>query len=144
MLLNGNSFTNTLQNDLLEKNTKLRTFVASDAELTSIPPAFFPKSIKHIDLSLNELQTVSTDNFGGLLALKSLDLGGNKIESISENAFDDQHNLQTLHLEYNDMETFTKRQFERLINLQYLNVIGNVGADESIFEDLPNINELYI
>lgn len=144
LLLNGNSFSTTFRKRLLEKNTKLKTFIASDAKIKFIEPNFFPRSIQNIDLSLNSLENVSEDYFKGLLALKSLDIGNNKIQSINERAFDDQRNLQILHLEYNEMKTFSKRQFKNLISLQYLDVIGNIGADESLFEDLPNINELYV
>lgn len=144
VLLNGNSFRENFSNDLLEETPKLRTFIASDAEIRFIQPHFFPKSIQNIDLSLNEIDTISEDIFEGLLELKTLDIGGNQIKSINENAFDDQQNLQALHLEYNNIEIFTKRQFLNLVSLQYLNVIGNIVADESVFEDLTKINELYI
>ncbi|KAL5274200.1 Tl.2 family protein [Megaselia abdita] len=144
LLLNGNSFTCPFKNTLFGRNTKLRTFIASDAEIKLIEPNLFPRSIQNIDLSLNQLETVSEDSFKGLLALKTLDIGGNNIESINEKAFNDQQNLQVLHLEYNEVEMFSKRQFQNLISLQYVNVIGNIGAEESLFEDLPNIKELYI
>lgn len=143
--LNGNDFANGLDSQLFEKNIVLKTLLAADSGLSLIQGGLFPATIENIDFSFNELQSVSDDEFKGLLSLKTLDIGNNKIQSLSESAFQDLQNLESLHMEYNQIEAFSKKTFENLENLKYLNVIGNKGAsDPTIFEDLSDIDELYM
>ncbi|XP_060593072.1 protein toll-like [Ruditapes philippinarum] len=78
-----------------------------------------------LDMSYNDLETVTGNVFQTLTKLKHLYLRKNKLRILGSDVFDNIHNLLVLDLSYNNLELLNQRQFKYLVNLEELNVAHN-------------------
>ncbi|XP_040216574.1 toll-like receptor 7 [Rana temporaria] len=100
--------------DALIDLNQLEDLDLSGNSLTTIPP--LPKNIKHLNLNLNNIDTLSEGDFAGLTKLTSLDVGWNcyyrntcaREFSISEGALRDVTSLEILVLSFNNISSFPR------------------------------------
>lgn len=75
------------------------------------------KSINELNLSNNEISVLNANEFTGLRTLSVLDLSFNKIEVIPAGVFEKIRNLLRLYLSSNKLTTFVANSFPNLIEL---------------------------
>ncbi|XP_064207323.1 transforming growth factor beta activator LRRC32 [Anguilla rostrata] len=99
----------------------------------------------YLDLSYNQIKSISASFFGGLGALEFLNLSNNCLESFSVDRNSPLNNLKILDLSFNALQNLsfeenTLRSLEEL----YLNgyVLGPI--EPSIFRRLPRIRDLHL
>nr|CAH7764359.1 unnamed protein product [Callosobruchus chinensis] len=95
-----------------------------------------------LDLSLNNLTTLSRGTFLGLPNLKMLNVSFNEIKNVTD-AFDMKH-LQNLDLSHNNLQKLPS--FTSLKNLKVLNTSYNQIEDisEAVFDEMSSLEELYL
>lgn len=84
--------------------------------------SFWPRSLVNLNLSLNNIHTVTKNHFKNLPNLKNLDLKKNFINALSPNAFDGNKNLQNLDLSNNAIKNIVIGNLTELLSL---NISGN-------------------
>ncbi|KAJ8322443.1 hypothetical protein KUTeg_000003 [Tegillarca granosa] len=142
----------------------------SGRQLTDIPSGI-PINTTHLDLSVNNLTTVSSTALKDLLNLTTINLSWNKFENdgIEPGALD-LPMLTTVDLAQNDIETFPSKIFSKTLtslnyshnnmgameagdfaetpSLVFLDISDNgleaIPSEPSSFSSLKNINELWI
>ena len=100
----------TLPEQLFQR-TSLETFSASGNSLSEIPiKALNPvqSTLRHLDLSHNEITTISDSQLNQIQLLVSLDLSGNAISTIDREAFCCVPDLQRLDLSGNPLQARRK------------------------------------
>ncbi|XP_077307194.1 toll-like receptor 7 [Lithobates pipiens] len=104
----------TIEPEALEHLKKLEDLDLSGNSLTTVPR--FPKNMKYLNLSLNNIYTLSGGDFFGLTKLISLNIGWNCYEqnmcasefNISERALRDITSLEILVLSLNNISSFPR------------------------------------
>jgi Leucine-rich repeat (LRR) protein len=94
---------------------------------TSIPTkalGSIRKSLKELDLSFNQIRSLSAADFNNLHSIKRLMLSNNKIESIEANTFEDLPWLEFLDLSGNPIVSWNPHSFQ--VTLYLVSIIRNV------------------
>ncbi|KAI5607584.1 extracellular matrix protein 2, partial [Silurus asotus] len=125
-----------------------------NAKLTSIPPLSIPE-LKSLNLQGNEITTIPTEAFNGVLNLEWIDLGKNKILSsgIDPQAFSKlksltrlymdgnllqhilpglPHTLEEFKINENNLQEIDEGSFEGLSNLVTLEMEGNLLSEANV------------
>ncbi|XP_065593684.1 toll-like receptor 4 [Cyrtonyx montezumae] len=97
-------------------------------------PAEIPNTTLDLDLSFNNLKSLSSDYFSAVPALQLLDLSRCHIHAIEDNSFADLHNLSTLILTANSLQHLGLAAFYGLTSLKKLVL---VETSLSSLSDLP-------
>uniref|UniRef100_A0A3P9IGJ1 Toll-like receptor 2 n=1 Tax=Oryzias latipes TaxID=8090 RepID=A0A3P9IGJ1_ORYLA len=97
-----------------------------------------------LDLSFNNITTITCDDLKGLSRLVALDLHGNRLSSIHPSAFDSLWSLEELDLSDNRLTVLDPRWFSELGALQQLNLLNNPYSrlGSSLFEGLVRLRIL--
>ncbi|KAJ8269523.1 hypothetical protein COCON_G00121300 [Conger conger] len=95
----------------------------SNERLPQVPKV--PKDTLGFNLSFNQIEIITEDDFQEYSHLKTLYLQNNWIKSIHESAFSSLGNLERLDLSYNHLATLYSYWFDWLISLRHLNLLGN-------------------
>lgn len=97
-----------------------------------------------LNLSHNNLESLSNKSFDSLTNLQTLYLSGNNLESLPDGVFDPLTNLQILHLYFNNLESLPDGIFDFLTNLQILSISHNnlKSIPGGIFDSLTNLQKL--
>uniref|UniRef100_A0A3P9MQC4 Toll-like receptor 2 n=1 Tax=Oryzias latipes TaxID=8090 RepID=A0A3P9MQC4_ORYLA len=98
-----------------------------------------------LDLSFNNITTITRDDLKGLSRLVALDLHGNRLASIHPSAFDSLWSLEELDLSDNRLTVLDPRWFSELGALQQLNLLNNPYSrlgSPSLFEGLVRLRIL--
>ena len=99
------------------------------AQCTNASMVYVPKSlsvdIRLLDLSGNNIEYISEDEFENITQLVHLNIGRNMISNISSNAFACLNNLLYLDLSYNELVYLRENTFYGLYNLKSLVLLGN-------------------
>lgn len=90
-----------------------------------VVPHFVGEQLTKLDLSNNEVATLSDNNFAGVKRLQKLDLSFNKIEIVGANAFNELGDLRELILIDNRISVLSKNLFSPLISLEVLMLSEN-------------------
>ncbi|XP_077121501.1 amphoterin-induced protein 2 [Ranitomeya variabilis] len=87
---------------------KLHTLILNHNTISSISGGSFStlRNVRHLDLSSNNLRTLSNPVFQELKMLEELLLFNNQLSNIDSGAFGGLHNLQKLYLSYNALAHF--------------------------------------
>jgi Leucine-rich repeat (LRR) protein len=94
----------------------------------NIPDNSFAKlstTVKHIDLSNVNVQTIESQAFVGLEGLETLDLSNNQIISLPEKVFEQLRNIREIILFWNQLANFIFDVFANNLNLQKVNLSYN-------------------
>lgn len=100
----------------------------------------FLSSLPHVeilDLSKNQIQTITDDAFAHNLNLKQLNLSHNLVKNIQPRAFDNLDHLRVLDLNHNQLE-LKEQVFSALFNLQQLDLSFNKISMLDNYYFLPN------
>uniref|UniRef100_A0A3B3HH53 Toll-like receptor 2 n=1 Tax=Oryzias latipes TaxID=8090 RepID=A0A3B3HH53_ORYLA len=97
-----------------------------------------------LDLSFNNITTITRDDLKGLSRLVALDLHGNRLSSIHPSAFDSLWSLEELDLSDNRLTVLDPRWFSELGALQQLNLLNNPYSrlGSPLFEGLVRLRIL--
>uniref|UniRef100_H2LB94 Toll-like receptor 2 n=1 Tax=Oryzias latipes TaxID=8090 RepID=H2LB94_ORYLA len=98
-----------------------------------------------LDLSFNNITTITRDDLKGLSRLVALDLHGNRLSSIHPSAFDSLWSLEELDLSDNRLTVLDPRWFSELGALQQLNLLNNPYSrlgSSPLFEGLVRLRIL--
>lgn len=97
-----------------------------------------------LDLSDNELTTLSDKAFSGLKKLKSLYLQGNRLTALPDHIFSDLTTLEHLFLSGNQLSALPNGIFSSLAKLQSLELYRNklIDLPADIFSDLTKLQSL--
>lgn len=98
-------------------------------------------NLRIIDLSYNNLTSVVTDNFRGLINLTDLHLDHNSIDVMPSETFKHLPELRKLTLSYNQITTLAPRLFRMLLRLTYLDMSENPIEDlnPEVFKDIQHL-----
>ncbi|KAM4536954.1 toll-like receptor 2 type-2 [Odontesthes bonariensis] len=95
----------------------------SHAGLTRVP--MVTDRALSLDLSFNNITTVTDDDLTGHASLRTLDLHGNRLSVIHQSAFDSLWSLEELDLSDNQLAALSQEWFKKLVALQRLNLLNN-------------------
>lgn len=84
-----------------------------------------PANVLSLDLSFNEIESISQKDLAAYTELRTLKLQRNKLSTIHEKAFHSQSNLEQLDLSFNKLENISSLWFSKLRSLKHLNILGN-------------------
>lgn len=79
--------------------------------------SFWPRSLVNLNLSFNNISTITKNHFKNLPNLKSLDLKKKTINAVSPNAFDGNKNLENLDLSQNVIKNVVVCNLTKLVSL---------------------------
>ena len=77
-----------------------------------------------LDLSSENISSLKTGDFDGLISLTMLDLGYNRLSTLPAGIFDELTSLTRLDLWYNDLSTLSAGIFDELTSLTTLQFVG--------------------
>ncbi|XP_054154675.1 protein slit-like [Oppia nitens] len=109
--------------------------------------AFSPfKQLVSLDLSKNNITTLSSDTFSGLKVLQTLFLFGNQISELPDGVFNGLSSLSILLLNANRLSCIKNDSFTDLSNLNLLSLYDNniEYLPDGIFDSLNNIKTLHL
>ncbi|XP_054910800.1 leucine-rich repeat neuronal protein 3 [Poeciliopsis prolifica] len=111
-----------------------------------VKPLDYLANITEIDLSQNNLSSISDIHLGNLSQLASLHLEENWIEELPERCLSDLVNLQELYLNHNLISSISTLAFLGLSNLVRLHLNSNKlkAIKREWFEPMPNLEILMI
>uniref|UniRef100_A0A087Y5B3 Leucine rich repeat neuronal 3 n=1 Tax=Poecilia formosa TaxID=48698 RepID=A0A087Y5B3_POEFO len=111
-----------------------------------VKPLDYLANITEIDLSQNNLSSISDIHLGNLSQLASLHLEENWIEELPERCLSDLVNLQELYLNHNLISSISTMAFQGLSNLVRLHLNSNKlkVIKREWFEPMPNLEILMI
>lgn len=138
--LNNNSISN-ISNAIFQSVSNLRELHLKSNNLKYIPKALSNLSfLKTLDLSYNEISSISSHSITGLTNLLHLNLSGNRINNITSDAFKGIPSLLSLDLSNNELKYVEEGSFLILINLEYLKVASNNLTDiAELFAGMENL-----
>lgn len=115
---------------------KMYPYTTLDIEndLKTLDHIFPPSNLSHLDLSHNEISSITDSVFQNFQNMQILDLSRNKLEVIHPNAFQGIYSpgefmplksLKNLYLSHNLIKTLDKDQFDHVTKLEYLDLSYN-------------------
>ncbi|KAK2149956.1 hypothetical protein LSH36_429g01013 [Paralvinella palmiformis] len=114
----------------------------TSAGLTGIPRNL-PPALTTLDLSQNQLHTLSAANLASLRNVVNLKLKDNTIEMIHNGAFEPMQSLQTLDLAANRLSALTPFTFRGATNLLHLDLSGNrITTIDGAFAGMAELSRL--
>ncbi|KAG1929001.1 leucine-rich repeat and immunoglobulin-like domain-containing nogo receptor-interacting protein 4a [Pimephales promelas] len=122
---------------------KLPIVNCSSRQLASVPDGL-PDDTQTLNLSGNQLRTLTRRRFTGLTLLRELDLSENMLTAIEAEAFAGLQNLLTLRLARNRLKIIPVGAFSGLPNVQVLDISENeilVFLDD-MFREMPSLQKL--
>ncbi|KAF4074887.1 hypothetical protein AMELA_G00228400, partial [Ameiurus melas] len=84
-----------------------------------------PTNVLSLDVSFNEIESITEEDLTVYTALRTLKLQKNKLGAIHTDAFHSQSNLEELDLSFNALEDISSLWFSSLRSLKHLNILGN-------------------
>lgn len=84
-----------------------------------------PASVLSLDVSFNEIESVTKKDLAAYTALRTLKLQENELSAIHKDAFHSQSKLEELDLSFNKLENISSLWFSSLRSLKHLNILGN-------------------
>lgn len=84
-----------------------------------------PANILFLDVSFNEIESISQKDLTAYMELRTLKMQENKLSTIHQEAFDSQNKLEELDLSFNKLENISSLWFSKLRSLKHLNILGN-------------------
>lgn len=107
------------------ESTSNSSFNCSHLKLSKLPKNI-PKTVVHLNLSHNNFQLFDDDAFDECCEnIRVLDLSNNEISSLSQRHFERLNNLEVLYLSSNQFTTFNADTFIRLTKLRRLDLRRN-------------------
>ena len=99
-------------------------------------------SLQTLNLSGNKIRYISPGTFGG--SLRYVDLSENDVESLGFSTFDGADDLTNLSLRKNGIRSISRGTFKRLLLLEDLDLSDNIISDinSGSFEDLPSLRRV--
>jgi Leucine-rich repeat (LRR) protein len=119
------------------------TLDCSNLQLTSIPNDI-PKSILALNMSFNEIERLDETSIfeASNNNLSTLDLSHNQITTVSRDFFKNLSNLKTLLLSDNRLSEFDSKTFSDLMKLERLDLSSNSISIDKAFIEHDNLLEL--
>ncbi|XP_037026425.1 chaoptin isoform X1 [Bradysia coprophila] len=134
--------------DAMRHLTSLQELDLSNNQLKTMTDTsfHFMKNLRHLELQDNRIEQVLKGTFQGDIhsKLQTISLSFNHLRQILQHTFVDLENLQQLELDDNRIEHLERRAFMNLDQLRHLNLRGNklnTIADEA-FQNLPELEVL--
>ena len=117
---------------------------ASPASACEDVTALHLRDITELDLSGQEIASLTVGDFKGLHRLETLDLSGNSLTSLPAELFDNLFLLKELRLHDNQLATLPKELFDKLFLLEKITLHDNTmeTLPEGMFGDLSRFNGL--
>lgn len=84
-----------------------------------------PTNVLSLDLSFNQIESITEEDLTMCKELKMLKLQRNKLSVIHSKAFNSQSKLEELDLSFNKLENISSFWFSELRSLKHLNILGN-------------------
>nr|XP_027195169.1 protein artichoke-like [Dermatophagoides pteronyssinus] len=104
----------------------------------------FPSSLRYLQLSWNQLDSIQNETFRGQNELEVIWLNNNHIKHITENVFNDLIHVEKLFLNHNEINLIDDDSFVSMKSLKYLNLehnrLGHLGRN--MFKGLEMLQEL--
>lgn len=142
--LRGNRISSMLMSFSFYMN--LRSLDVSRNRVTSLGARVFEfqEKLEILNISGNEIATVSKDAFRGLRSLRVLDLSENMLKEWPATALTDTIDLAELYLTSNQLMAFADRTFERLGQLRVLRLDDNLISEvpTGALRRLPALKQL--
>ncbi|KAJ8417935.1 hypothetical protein AAFF_G00227780 [Aldrovandia affinis] len=128
-----------------ECNAQERSVVCHRKKLLAIPEGI-PSETRLLDLSKNQIKTLSPDEFANYPHLEELELNENTVTAIEPGAFNNLYGLRTLGLRNNKLKLIQLGVFTGLNNLTQLDISENkiVILLDYMFQDLYNLRSLEV
>lgn len=142
--LSGNKLSfETLDPKVFSPLTKLRTLNMRSNYL-SFPPlgSFWPSSLEHLDLSANNIFTITKHHFKNLKNLITLDLSQNHINILSRDSFQANKKLVSVSLQSNSIPKIHEILFPNQKYLKNLNFYNNRLREIRKFDGAPVLENL--
>lgn len=132
----------------LDSCKELKMFIIEDTELQVLPEKLFKNCQKLSELTLKaQLTVLFADTFSGLEnSLENLDLSGNQIMTVTDSYFKGLIRLTSLNLGENEINGFDNAAFNDLTSLVEINLMSNSLTESMIpgklFSNLKNLKTL--
>lgn len=142
--LSGNRLvTRNLDSKLFSSQSKLYCLDLSRNYITFAPlGSFWPSSLVNLNLSSNQISTITKNHFKNLENLASLDLGYNRINVLSRDAFAETTELVFASIRSNKVKKAPEILFPHQNKLVHFDVSANQLQDLSKFVGTPGIQYL--
>ena len=116
-----------LNNQLLSHVTALQILVVYRNGIQFIEPDAFKRliRIRHLDLTGNQIKSLTSYNFKGLQLIGILDLSNQLIGQLDDDTFVGLISLHHLNLSSNLIETFTSRCFRAIAHVELIDLTNN-------------------
>ena len=115
-------------------------------QLRSLPARAFPHlaSLQQLSLEGNQLNSLEDDSFSGLALLEMINLSGNHLSALPPAVWDDTPHLQQIFLQNNHLSVLSPRIFARVHAVQLLNLAQNqlTMLQQEIFLNLRKLETL--
>ena len=115
-------------------------------QLRSLPARAFPHlaSLQQLSLEGNQLNSLEDDSFSGLASLEMINLSGNHLSALPPAVWDDTPHLQQIFLQNNHLSVLSPRIFARVHAVQILNLAQNqlTMLQQEIFLNLRKLETL--
>ena len=100
------------------------------------------RDVTSLDLSGQDISSLSAGDFEGLVRLRTLDLSDNSLTSLPEGVFDGLFLLKTLRLDRNELTTVPRDVIAQLFLLEELGLSGNSGLSlpDGMFDDFSRFD----
>ena len=101
--------------------------------------------INRLELSFENITSLSSGDFDGLVAVTWLDLSGNSISTLPSDIFDGLTSLTTLRIE-SDLTSYPSDVFDDLSSLTELRLNDDTATSipEDLFENLTSLTDIYV
>ncbi|KAI6182611.1 hypothetical protein M3Y97_00399200 [Aphelenchoides bicaudatus] len=133
-------------NDNLNRFGQLRALRLVNCGIPALSQSMHIKSLKQLDLSHNEIDSIQINSFKGLNALELLRLSNNRITSLPSGAFIYLKRLKHLAISYNNFSELPSSFLRGPTNLEALELDGNpldqTGQINNLFNDVPDLKRL--
>lgn len=86
---------------------------------------YFPNLVK-LKISNSSLQTIERKQFKGLKTLTVLDLSFNDLTSLTDDLFEEIQQLKHIDMSHNQIKSIPSKIFQKLVKLEYLNMRNNL------------------
>ena len=106
----------------------------------------YPKSIRTLYISYNNILAVNANSFQSLKGLQKLDLSGNYLSTLHDGVFGGLQTLITLNISWNNLEILEDRCFTGLDTLRDLFLHNNKlkTPPATLFRNLTNLDTLFL
>ena len=123
-----------IQHDALLPLTSLRTLNLSFNHMQEAP--YLPVSIWGLDLRHNDITSVGSNSFSGLVNLKGINMRNNKVKTLPKNVFNTNKNLQLLDLSHNSITKIEYQSFPENSPLEVL-ILNHNKIDDIVTSFAP-------